>query len=591
MFAKSAKPATVAVYCRVSSDEQRERATINSQREYAERYLTLHDHLHLAECYLDDGYSGTLPLDQRPAGSRLLADAGAGKFSTVLVYKIDRLGRTARNVLTAIDDLEAVKVEVRSLTEPFDSSSPVGRMLLQLLAVFAEFERANIVERSVTGQDRVARAGGWIGGMAPFGYYLVGQGSARRLVPADRPLPSLGLSEAEVVGEVYRRAVEERQSCPQIAAWLNAIDVPTAYTRERKPKKGDSLPSGRWSTAKVRRLIMNCTYRGIHRWGKRTRLDKREVIERECPALVDAETWERAQIALKENLAYSPRNCKADYLLRGLMTCGTCGLKYVGFQRNRAGGRYTYYRCGGKGPERGRFGAEGRKCPSAQINADIERHVWTDIESFLRSPGETLDRLITQQDDQTKVAAQVRTQIACIEQRLGAMAEGRDEILTLYRTKRIDLAALNKQLDTIDADERLLMAQLAELRHQEVGIESAQAQLHAAANLLDNLKERLDQPLTFASKRHLVETLVSGIRVDTEDHDGKRVPVCHVTYCFGAPTTIHTPWAGRPWPRRGRARGRGWRSPPGSARAGRRRSRAGAAPRRSPSPRRRRCGG
>ncbi len=117
MFADSTKPATVAVYCRVSSDEQRERATIESQRVYAERYLSLHDHLRLSDWYLDDGYSGTLPLEQRPAGARLLADARAGKFSVVLLYKIDRLGRTARNVLTAIDDLTTAKVELTAYPE------------------------------------------------------------------------------------------------------------------------------------------------------------------------------------------------------------------------------------------------------------------------------------------------------------------------------------------------------------------------------------------------------------------------------------------------------------------------------------------
>ena len=118
-----------AVYCRVSSDEQRERQTINTQREFAERYCDLNQ-TPVHDYYLDDAVSGTVPLEQRPEGARLMADAAAKAFDTVLVYKLDRLGRDARATLNAVGDLEALGVQVRSLTESFDTSTPAGRRTL-----------------------------------------------------------------------------------------------------------------------------------------------------------------------------------------------------------------------------------------------------------------------------------------------------------------------------------------------------------------------------------------------------------------------------------------------------------------------------
>jgi hypothetical protein len=117
----SPKPERVGLYMRVSSEEQRDRETIEIQREFLEQFRSLYE-LEVAEIYEDDGISGTIPLHERPEGRRLLEDAKEGKFQTVLVKKLDRLGRTLLVIVDAHDRLQEAGVALRSATEPIDTS-------------------------------------------------------------------------------------------------------------------------------------------------------------------------------------------------------------------------------------------------------------------------------------------------------------------------------------------------------------------------------------------------------------------------------------------------------------------------------------
>src|SRR5258706_13187812 len=122
-----------AVYLRVSTDEQRERQTIETQREFADRYCTLHS-LSVFRVYSDDGVSGTVPLDRRPEGSQILADARLGKFDQLLVYRLDRLGRATPLILNAIARLEKLGVRGRSGPEGVDTGTAEGRPVLAFLS-------------------------------------------------------------------------------------------------------------------------------------------------------------------------------------------------------------------------------------------------------------------------------------------------------------------------------------------------------------------------------------------------------------------------------------------------------------------------
>jgi site-specific DNA recombinase len=173
----------VALYLRVSSEEQRERETIEIQREFLEQYCRLYE-LEVADIYKDDGVSGTIPLHERPEGRRLLEDAKAGKFDTVLVYKLDRLGRSLLVIVDAHDRLETSGVSLRSATEPIDTSNPSGRLIFQMLASFAEYERGTIRERTQAGLHRALR-NGMFSGRLPYGYKLSFNGHNLEIVEGE----------------------------------------------------------------------------------------------------------------------------------------------------------------------------------------------------------------------------------------------------------------------------------------------------------------------------------------------------------------------------------------------------------------------
>jgi len=387
-----------AMYLRVSTEEQKEKQTIASQRNFGERYFASHNML-VYSWYADDGVSGIIPLEQRPEGVRLLADARAGKIDTVFVYRLDRLGRDPRLILNIINELESLGVQVRSLTENIDTSSPAGRFLITILGGVAGLERETIIQRSVEGTNRLARNGAWLGGIVPYGYLVVGKREDSRLVVSEKLIPGCQISEAEVVRIIYGLAAEEHKTCQTIADHLNTLGIPSSHIPdENDPPRGKRLTttSRRWSAGHIRNMIVSPTYKGVHQYGRRT-AKEREVFEREIPAIVSIDLWERAQKALHDRQLADPRSSTATrpYLLRGLIKCGLCGLTYIG----AASPPYKsteriYYVCNGKGQLRGRYGAEGKKCPSKTVNAiALETAIWKDIETFLRNPGEVIEQL------------------------------------------------------------------------------------------------------------------------------------------------------------------------------------------------------
>src|SRR5918997_4895200 len=179
----------VALYMRVSSEEQRDAGTIQTQREFLDNYADLYGQT-VVDAYADEGVSGTVPLHERPEGRRLLEDAKARSFDTVLVYRLDRVGRKLLVVADAHDRLEEAGVSLKSATEPLDTSTPAGRMYFQMLASFAEFERETIRQRTSDGLQRAFRNGKHLG-VLPLGYDIDEAGNFV-IVPG----------EAEIVREI-----------------------------------------------------------------------------------------------------------------------------------------------------------------------------------------------------------------------------------------------------------------------------------------------------------------------------------------------------------------------------------------------------
>src|ERR671916_504436 len=276
------KPERVALYMRVSSEEQRDRETIQIQREFLEQYRRLYE-LDVVEVYEDDGISGTIPLHERPEGRRLLEAAKEGKFQTVLVYKLDRLGRSLLVIVDAHDRLQVSGAALRSATEPIDTSTPSGRLIFQMLASFAEFERASIRERTQAGLHRALRNGKF-SGRIPYGYRLTEGGKGLDVVE----------QEAEIVRSIFEN-IAEGSSLYGESRRLNSEGVPAPGWRFGRAgrKHGDA-----WLATTVGRIVHNSCYgEGVHR----VKTSDGSLYERPVPSIVEPGLQRRAIDALEKN--------------------------------------------------------------------------------------------------------------------------------------------------------------------------------------------------------------------------------------------------------------------------------------------------
>ena len=526
----------VGIYLRVSTEEQRERQSIATQRDFAGRYCELHQ-LSIHAVYADDGVSGTIPLDRRSEGARLLRDARLKKFNQLLVYKLDRLGRETRLTLDAVAELEKCGVRVRSMTEEFDSQTPIGRLMITMLSGFAAHEREVIRERSMAGTERKAEAGVWLGGVVPYAYRKEGLKGQSRLSISEELIPGFELSEAEVVRTIYRMCAAERKSCQKIADYLNRAGIPCSSA-----ETGSSPSAGKrhrriarvWRPSHVRNMIVNRTYMGQHVYGKRTKNRARKLIIRPVPAIVSEELWEASQRVLQSNRIMCRRNRKRSYLLRGLIKCGLCGLTFSGITM-RPPQHDHYYRCNGRQQARGLYGEAGKKCPSKNLNGDyVERLVWADIEAFLRNPGDVLERLRDRLTLKNEDRQRHEKELASLKERLEQKTSERDRILGLFRRGRIDEATLDQQLDAINTEAVGLRSGIETAEHA-LSAEDRAAQLRSAESLLAALRTKLASPITPEMKRRIVEILVERVQADTVERWGVQHSEITIEYRFSRP--------------------------------------------------------
>lgn len=523
-----------AVYSRVSSEDQAERGTIENQLEFARKYCDLHQ-ITSVLWYKDDGVSGTIPLEQRPDGARLLADAKAGLFDVLLVYKLDRLGRSARIVLNAVHELEQHGVKIKSMTEPFDTGDASGRFLLTILAGVADLERSNILERMWHGANRAARDGRWLGGIVPFGYRVNDEGY---LEVNDDKLPGHDLSEAEVVRMIYALIAEQKLSTIRVADYLNALGIPPSYAKDgrqvTKGKRKDNT-SGQWLPGRVRNMVVNSTYMGIHEYGKRS-AKKRETIKREVPAIVSPEIWKKAQAVLQDNLIEATRNAKRQYLLRGLIKCGICGLTYTGTAYSGPGGKpKAYYVCNGKmsyrGPQQG-------KCASKNLPAEwVEGMVWSDCVNFIENPGQALHQFSEGLSVRKTEKVGLVSERTLIEKALHEKDVEKQSILDLYRRKLITSADVEKQLEKITA-ERLALTQREKNLSSQIDQETTIAEQYDSAEaFLSSLRDKIAGDPPFEVRREVIKALVNEILVTTKaGPDGRPSAELQIRYVFSHDT-------------------------------------------------------
>jgi site-specific DNA recombinase len=317
----------VCLYTRISTDEESQPTSLHSQRERLEAFCKAQEGWRIV-AHEEDRSTGT-KLD-RPGINRALDLARAGKIDLLLVYRVDRLSRKVRQLAQLAEELDRLGVALRSATEPFDTGSAAGRMMLQMLGVFAEFEQATIVDRVSAGIERRANEGKWATGRLPFGYR---RNEHKHVVPDERTAPT--------VRHIFELYASGRFGTAAIA-------------RQLADEQAPAPPSG-WQPAIVQLILQNEAYLGRVLW-------RGESLPGLHEPLIDELTFQRTQRLLRErgqDMALRRSN-PGDYLLSGLLRCGRCKRAYVGMSARGNGGLYHYYACSGR-QKLGRKGCDGER--------------------------------------------------------------------------------------------------------------------------------------------------------------------------------------------------------------------------------------
>ena len=313
-----------AIYTRKSSEEglEQEFNSLQAQREACEAFMNSQRHegwVCLPKCYDDGGFSGATM--NRPALQRLLADIAAGRVDTIVVYKIDRLTRSLADFAKIVEILDARGTSFVSGTQQFNTTTSMGRLTLNVLLSFAQFEREVIGERI---RDKIAaskRKGMWMGGVPPLGYRV----QESKLVIID--------SEAEIVRSIFRLYAE----LGSVRLLKEELDARRIKSKSWTSASGRPIGGMPLSRGALYLLLQNRTYLGeiVH---------KRESHPGEHAAIIDQLLWDAVQCQLAGNTAgrkFGTRT-RQPSLLAGILL-DRDGNRMTPTHAVKKGTRYRYY--------------------------------------------------------------------------------------------------------------------------------------------------------------------------------------------------------------------------------------------------------
>jgi site-specific DNA recombinase len=487
-----------AIYLRVSTEEQTERYGLDMQRSRCRAYCEFRE-WEVVEIYEDAGITGSTL--ERPALQRMLLDGRDGKWDVVVVYKVDRLSRSVRNLLTICEDyLTPHQKDLASCNEGFDTKTPIGRFFLNMLGIFAEMERDTMRERMEGGRWEAARQGSWVSGGVPFGYRKVERPDKTRELVIEE-------AEAEIVRRMFDWHITEGIGCVAIAERLNSLGIATRG-QTRNGKRQARL----WTNSAVGRMLGNSLYMGEayqHRRVGRKALDlhpKETWIPFAVPAIVSALTFEKSRKIAANNRRVSGGQNRTglSYLLRDVLYCGHCGGRLRGMNSNCGAEKRRYYRCGRQVLKK--RGEEGRCTLPYLPSVPLEELVWQQVREAIINP-QNLERHAKL--DPEDVAA-LRAEIALLDTRLAEIERQRERLRWLFTQGTINFEELEQDLCRLDQQRREVHAQQAGLAARVHQQEDLDARLHTLYELMSTLRSRIDL-LDFEEKRLVLRDL--GVRV------------------------------------------------------------------------------
>ncbi len=318
---------STGIYVRVSTEEQaREGFSIRAQDEKLRSYASIKD-WDVYNVYIDEGISGK-NIEDRPAVKQMIADVVSKKVDNVLVYKVDRLTRSTKNLIELVELFNENHCDFNSLMESIDTSTANGRMFLKIVGIFAEFERENLIERTKLGFERKAKEGySMCNGIVSYGY-------SREI---GNKIQEIDIEESEIVERIFNMYLHDDYSLTKIACTLNAEKIPTKKNRK-------------WGSKNIKLILKNPNYVGKVRYSCNDISNYFEA-EGKHKAIINENVFYQVQdkIGKIRKITKTKRPREQVYFC-GILYCPICGSKLSSkWNYNRRGNGvkagYPSYRC------------------------------------------------------------------------------------------------------------------------------------------------------------------------------------------------------------------------------------------------------
>jgi site-specific DNA recombinase len=510
--------AVAAIYARVSSDKQREESTIASQTAALIDFARSRGYQVPTEwVFEDEGYSGASLV--RPGLERVRDLAAEGQIEAVLVHAPDRLSRKYAYQILLVEELARHGVETVFMKAP-QTATAEDQLLVQFQGMIAEYERAQILERSRRGKRHRARQGqiNVLSG-APYGYRYIRKcdDAAARYEIID--------AEADTVRVIYHHYIVDGMSIGSITRLLNERGVPT-----RKQ-------ISRWERSTVWAMLRNPAYKGTACFGKTETKPRQRItrplrlrggvasresahherpradwIEIAVPAIVADDVFARAQELLEQNKKLAPRRTIEPSIVQGLVSCRKCGYALSRTSTRSSARRIHYYRCLGSDAWRR---LSGPVCDNRPVRQDLlDRVVWAEVVRLLEDPSliqSELDRRLAA----ARTADPTKQRENALERDLARTRKSMDRLLTAYQEELLSLDELRRRMPELRQREHAWQTELQSILDQSkdraVYLRLAEtlsaflAKLRSSAGTLD-VQER----------QRIVRLLVQEVLVDDE---------------------------------------------------------------------------
>ena len=489
----------VALYARVSTEEQKENFSLAAQLELLRKHAA-DSKFEVFDEYVDDGFSGTS--FERPQFQRLMDDSRQDKFQLILVYRVDRFFRNNKDLLNTVDELQGCGVSIRSITEPFDTSNYLGKFVLSLFGSIAELERNTFMERSKMGKLRRAREG-YYSGSSPtkFGYKYTKE---TKKIEIDE-------KEAEIVKLAFELYNQPDSSLLKVTRKMRALGY---KTKEKLLMREDvihnilrdSMYIGKW-------------YANKHDSKTNGLKPEEEWIEVAVPKIVSEEAFLKAQEYLNNRRNYSVRNAKYKYLLQGMVKCGDCGHTIAGaadkqmqLKNGKKYGPYfkLYYRCSHF--FRNKF-QRVVNCRMKYLQAGkLEDAVWNAVGKIFQNPY-LIEQAITNGEEVRKLDKETaQKEISRISLMQESLTKEEQRILEAYRQSIISIAQLKEQMDSLRKSRENLERTRQDLRLNLNGGDK-KTEVKNAIDYIDKIKKGI-KAFNYEQKKMVLKALKTLVKVN-----------------------------------------------------------------------------